>query len=236
MGIGRNIFELQKKINYQFKNIKLLDTALTHSSYANEQKSLGNNYLSNERLEFLGDSILETVISEHLYDNFQNQTEGELTKMRQYLVCEKTLAKIAESIELGSFIHLGRGEESSECRKRPKILCDAIEALFCAVYLDSRDSDFYKKVILKLFESEFENAVRMQKGDYKSALQELIEKDGESTLEYRVLEQVGPEHNKTFCVGVFVNNNLVGKGNSNSKKQAEMQAAKQALKLFGVTL
>lgn len=237
MAIGKEILELQEKIGYEFFDIKKLETALTHSSYSNEQKSRGMNFLSNERLEFLGDAVLQIVISEYLFENYRTRSEGTLTKMRQHLVCEKTLSKIAAEIKLGDYINLGRGEELTDCRKRPKVLADALEAVFAAVYLDAIASGKdYKKIILSLLSGEIENASSMQKGDYKTLLQQLVEKDGTSMLEYVVLEEAGPEHNKTFTVAAKINNNLVGTGVSKSKKDAEMQAAKMALQLFGVAL
>ena len=237
MAIGKEFTELEEKIKYKFFDINLLEVALTHSSYSNEKKSQGNNYQSNERLEFLGDAVLEIVISEYLYKNYKNRSEGVLTKMRQYLVCEKTLSKIAAEIELGKYINLGRGEEMTDCRRRPKVLADALEAVVAAVYLDSYSSkEDYRRVVLELFSDEIENASSMQKGDYKTLLQQLVEKDGSSILEYKVLEMTGPEHDKTFKVVAKINNNIVGTGVSKSKKDAEMKAAKIALELFGVSL
>ena len=237
MAIGKEFTELEKRLKYKFFDISLLEVALTHSSYSNEMKSHGGSYKSNERLEFLGDAVLEIVISEYLYKNYKNRTEGMLTKMRQYLVCEKTLSKIAAEIELGQYINLGRGEELTDCRKRPKVLADALEAVLAAVYLDS---DFsagdYRQVVLDLFADEIEKASSMQKGDYKTLLQQFVEKDGTSILEYEVLEVTGPEHDKTFKVVAKINNNTVGTGISKSKKDAEMRAAKMALELFGVNI
>lgn len=235
MAIGKEFTELEEKIKYKFFDINLLEVALTHSSYSNEKKSQGNNYESNERLEFLGDAVLEIVISEYLYKNYKNRSEGVLTKMRQYLVCEKTLSKIAAEIKLGQYINLGRGEEMTDCRRRPKVLADALEAVVAAVYLDSYSvNEDYRRVVLELFSDEIENASSMQKGDYKTLLQQLVEKDGSSILEYEVLEMTGPEHDKTFKVVAKINNNIVGTGVSKSKKDAEMKAAKIALELFGV--
>ena len=237
MAIGKEFFELEEKLGYKFSDIKHLETALTHASYSNEQKSRGMNFPSNERYEFLGDAVLEIVISEYLFENFKNHTEGTLTKMRQYLVCEKTLSKIAAEINLGQYINLGRGEEMTDCRSRPKVLADALEAVFAAVYLDSvgRAED-YKRVVLSLMSDEIVNSASMQKGDYKTLLQQLVEKDGLATLEYVVLEENGPEHKKTFKVAAKVNNNVVGEGESTSKKDAEMKAARAALLLFGISV
>ena len=237
MAIGKDLSLLEKKIGYTFFDIKNLQTAMTHSSYANEQRSKGLNYPSNERFEFLGDSVLEIVISEYLFVNYKDRSEGTLTKMRQFLVCEKTLSKVASEIELGDFINLGRGEEMTDCRRRPKVLADALEALFAAMYLDSANSKRdYRQVILNLLSGEIENALVMQRGDYKTLLQQLVEKDGASLLEYEVICEDGPEHDKIFTVVAKVNNNVVGTGKSKSKKDAEMQAAKLALELFGVLL
>jgi ribonuclease-3 len=235
MAIGKELALLEEKIGYKFADIKNLQTAMTHSSYANEQKSKGLNYPSNERFEFLGDAVLEMVISEYLFVNYKDRSEGTLTKMRQSLVCEKTLAKIASHIGLGEYINLGRGEELTDCRLRPKVLADALEALFAALYLDSRISKTnYTNVIIALFSGEIENALVMQKGDFKTLLQQLVEKDGSSLLEYEVINEDGPEHDKIFTVAAKVNNNVVGVGKSKSKKDAEMEAAKLALELFGV--
>ena len=235
MAIGKELSFLEKRIGYKFFDIKNLQTALTHSSYANEQKSRGLNYPSNERFEFLGDAVLEMVISEYLFSSYKDRGEGTLTKMRQFLVCEKTLSKIAAEIELGDYINLGRGEELTDCRRRPKVLADALEALFAALYLDSKSSGGdYNKVILDLISGEIENALVMQRGDFKTLLQQLVEKDGAALLEYEVISEDGPEHDKIFTVAAKVNNNIVGTGKSKSKKDAEMEAARLALKLFGV--
>lgn len=237
MAIGKEIFELENRIGYKFQDVKYLETALTHSSYSNEQRSRGLNFISNERLEFLGDSVLELVVSEYLYASFKNRSEGQLTKMRQSLVCEKTLSKIAAEINLGDYLNVGRGEEITDCRKRPKILADALEALLAAVYLDSdRNYDSYSGVIIELFKNELLQSGEMQRGDYKTLLQELVEKDGASVLEYAVVEESGPEHDKVFTVAAKINNNLVGTGVSKSKKDAEMKAAEEALRLFGVNI
>lgn len=236
MAIGKEILELEEMICYKFSDISLLEAALTHSSYTNEQRSKGFVAVSNERLEFLGDAVLQMVISEYLYSSFKKYREGALTKMRQHLVCEKTLAKIASTVDLGLYVNLGHGEEMTDCRNRPKILADALEALIAAVYIDSssRGGEEYKDVVLRLFEKEISNASTMQKTDYKTLLQQLAEQDGAAVLEYRVVDERGPEHKKTFTVVALINNNEVGRGSAATKKNAEMQAAKQALSLFGV--
>lgn len=236
MAIGKEITELEERIGYKFTDITYLENAITHSSYANEQKSRGINLPSNERLEFLGDAVLQLVISEHLYKSFVKYGEGALTKMRQSLVCEKTLAKIAAEISLGDYINLGRGEETTDCRIRPKVLADALEALIAAIYIDSNGSDAYREVILSLFGADIECVIGTRRGDYKTLLQQLVEADGAALLEYNVLSEEGPEHDRTFTVAAYVNNNEVGRGVAKSKKSAEMIAAEKALKLFGVEL
>ena len=234
MAIGKNFELLMDKLGYVFSDGTHLENALTHSSYSNEYKSRGLNLPSNERLEFLGDAVLEIVISEYLYDNYKSFGEGRLTRMRQQLVCEKTLAKIAGKISLGDHIHLGRGEET-DCRTRPKVLADTLEAVFGAIFIDCRhaDTDAYKSVIIKLFSEAFSEAASAGTADFKTMLQQFIEKDGSAELEYEIVDESGPEHRKKFTVAAKVNNNIAGTGVAFSKKDAEMQAAKKALELFG---
>lgn len=235
MAIGKDALELADRLSYKFRDVSYLDAALTHSSYTNELRSRGMKADSNERLEFLGDAVLQLVISERLYSGFQKHREGALTKMRQQLVCEKTLAGIAKRLDLGSYLNLGNGEEGSDCRNRPKILADALEALIAAIYLDSVASgtDEYKAVILGLFAEEIDLASR-QRTDFKTRLQQLAEQDGAAVLEYRIIAEEGPQHNRFFTVAAYINNNEVGRGSGRTKKLAEMQAAKAALLLFGV--
>lgn len=235
MAIGKSLSELLVSLNYGFTDEELLQNALTHSSYSNEFKSKGLNIPSNERLEFLGDSVLEIVISDYLYRNFSQFSEGKLTKMRQNLVCERTLAKVAGEISLGEYIHLGKGEEN-DCRFRPKVLADALEAVFGAMYLDckSKGSDEYYDAIIGVFQQEITDCIDMSRADYKTNLQQFIEKDGSAVLEYEIIDECGPEHDKVFTVVCKVNNNVVGKGSAKSKKEAQMLAAKEALKLFGL--
>lgn len=236
MGIGKDIFDLEKKIEYSFSDVSYLERALTHSSFSYEMKNKGIKLPSNERLEFLGDAILEFVISEYLFEKFNDYREGVLTKMRQYIVCESTLSKIAKGISLGDYLNLGKGEEI-DGRNRAKILADALEAIIAAVYLDSKDKSpaSVKRLIIKLFSEVIEDSFKMQRGDYKTMLQELVEKDG-SLLEYALVSEIGPEHDKSFSVVARVNNNVVGKGWGKTKKDAEMAAAKEALALFGVNI
>ncbi len=235
MALGRDALELQNKISYTFFDLAYLDTAMTHSSYTNELRQKGMKAESNQRLEFLGDAVLQLVISAYLYENFSSYREGALTKMRQELVCEKLLARIAKKIELGEYINLGYGEEQADIRNNSKILADALEALIAAIYLDSlkRGDEEYKQVILRLFADEIKNSPK-QKTDFKTRLQQLAEQDGMAVLEYRIISEQGPEHDKSFTVAAFVNNNEVGRGSGKTKKLAEMQAAEMALRLFGV--
>ncbi len=234
MAIGKEITALEERIGYKFRDITYLENALTHSSYSNEQKTRGINLPSNERLEFLGDAVLQIVISEHLYRGFSKYGEGALTKMRQSLVCEGNLSKIAEKISLGEYINLGRGEEATDCRRRPKVLADALEALIAAVYIDSGAGEAYKSFILELMKDSLQTVLETQRGDYKTVLQQLVEADGTAILEYSLLKEEGPLHDRTFTVAAYVNNNEVGRGTAKSKKNAEMIAAKCALSLFGV--
>ena len=238
MAIGKEIIELENLIGYHFNDISYLELALTHSSYTNEQRSKGILNLSNERLEFLGDSVLELIISEYLYSNFKKYREGALTKMRQNMVCEKTLAKIAAEIELGKYLNVGHGEELTDCRSRPKVLADALEAVIGAVYLDSGDNAIVscRSFILRLYADEFNSLSFAQTTDFKTRLQQLTEQDGSSILEYKVIKATGPDHKKIFVVAAYINNNEVGRGEASSKKDAEMLAAKTALELFGLNV
>lgn len=237
MALGKDALGLQRKLEYEFSDYSYLETALTHSSYTNEMRQRGIKAVSNERLEFLGDAVLEIVISEYLFSSFPNYREGALTKMRQQLVCEGTLARVASGIELGDYVNLGNGEECGDGRSLPKILADCFEAVIAAIYLDSKakNSEEYKSVILRLFEEEI-NLSSHQKVDFKSRLQQLIEQDGSSILEYRIVSEEGPQHKRLFTVVAIVNNNEVGRGSASTKKGAEMQAAKMALELFGVVI
>lgn len=237
MAIGKSFDKLESILSYEFADKSILENALTHSSYSNEYKTRGLSVPSNERLEFLGDAVLEIVISEYLFDNFKSFTEGKLTRMRQQLVCERTLAKIASDINLGEFIHLGRGEEN-DCRTNPKVLADTMEAVFAAIFIDSgrAGTNKYKSVIISLFEDELMKSSAAPTPDYKTMLQQFVEKDGSATLEYETVAENGPEHKKEFIVIAKVNNNIVGRGTAFSKKNAEMQAAKAALLLFGFKL
>ncbi len=221
--------EFEKKIGYTFKNKELLFEALSHSSFANENKRQRH---SNERLEFLGDSVLSIVVSRYLFDHFKHLPEGELTKIRASLVCESALFEFSHKIELGKYIMLGRGEENSGGRERPSIVSDAFEAVIAAVYLDG-GIEAAKKYVLGFMPKDIDSKRSSTLHDYKTILQEIVQKNPEEKVEYVLKEQTGPDHDKAFVVQVFLNSNVIGEGKGHSKKQAEQQAAKEALELMG---
>lgn len=223
---------LEKNLNYKFNNIELLKTALTHSSYTNEHNM--KNTENNERLEFLGDTILSLIVSQYLYKKYPHYPEGELTKIRAKVVCESSLAFSAKKINLGEFLLLGKGEEVTGGRERESILADASEALMGAVYLDS-DFEVVYNLMLEKFENGLVNAVA--KGslftDYKTDLQENLQKGTKSQIEYKIKKEEGPDHDKIFYIDVLVDNKLVGTGTGRNKKEAEQMAAKEALLMLG---
>ena len=223
------IKDLETAIGYQFRNIQLLQNALTHSSYANERWH--NSLLSNERLEFLGDSVLGMLVAEYLYHTFPDRPEGELTRMRADMVCEHTLATVANKIGLGNHLMLGHGEERLGGRRRESILADATESVIAACFLDGgldAAAQFVKKYILVEVP-----VTRLHNVDYKTALQELVQQKKNQVLSYTLVGQSGPDHDKQFDVEVSLNGNVVGKGSGRSKKRAEQMAAKAAVeKLF----
>lgn len=229
MNIEKNIDDFEKVIGYKYKNRNILIEALTHSSYGNEGKKAGKN---NERLEFLGDSVLSIVVAEHLFTNYQHFPEGELTKVRASLVCEVSLHKFALQINLGEHLLLGKGEENSGGRKRASILADAFEAVIASIYLDGGFEDA-KKYVLGFIPDKIDVKNKNVLSDYKTALQEIIQKNKEEKIEYVLIEERGPDHDKLFAVAVQLNSNIIGKGTGKSKKQAEQLAAKEALELMG---
>ena len=218
---------LEKKLGYTFKNREYLQRALSHSSYVNERH---NNEESNERLEFLGDSVLGMITADYYFHNF-SLPEGELTKLRASTVCEKTLFEFANQIELGKYLKLGKGEENTGGRTRPSINADAFEAIIAGIYLDG-GLDEARKFVLKFIEKLSDKHGSFK--DYKTTLQEVIQKNPEEILEYIVVGEHGPDHNKCFEVEVHLNSNVIGKGVGKSKKNAEQQAAKEALELMGL--
>lgn len=224
-----SIEKFEDIINYKFKNKELISNALSHSSYANERKLASG---SNERLEFLGDSVLSIVVSEHLYKNLTNVAEGELTKLRASLVCEKSLHVFAKEIHLGDFLLLGKGEENTGGRERPSILADAFEAVIAAVYLDG-GMEAARKHILRFMPKDLEHSSKIIFRDFKTVLQEIVQKNPEEKVEYVLIGEEGPDHNKRFVVEVMLNSQVIGKGKGKSKKEAEQLAAKEALELMG---
>ncbi len=219
------IKDLEAAIGYRFKNISLLQNALTHSSYANERWH--NSLKSNERLEFLGDSILGMVVAEYLYKTFPDRPEGELTRMRADMVCEKTLASVAARIELGRHLMLGNGEEQSGGRSRDSILADAVESVIAASFLDG-GMDAARNFIEKFILVEVP-VKKLNNADYKTALQELVQQKKNQTLSYRLVGESGPDHDKHFEVEVSLNGSVIGVGTGSSKKRAEQMAAQAAL-------
>ncbi len=223
------IKDLETAIGYRFRNVQLLQNALTHSSYANERWH--NSLLSNERLEFLGDSVLGMLVAEYLYKTFPDRPEGELTRMRADMVCEHTLATVANRIGLGGHLLLGHGEERLGGRSRESILADATESVIAACFLDgglAAAEQFVKQYILVEVPVSRPNNM-----DYKTALQELVQQKKNQVLSYALVGQSGPDHDKQFDVEVSLNGNVVGSGSGRSKKRAEQMAAKAAMeKLF----
>lgn len=223
--------ELEKKLNYTFRNPALLGEALNHSSYANEHRTACLR--SNERLEFLGDSVLGFVTAEFLFLQHPDLPEGDLTRIRAALVCEQSLYEVAQKLELGNDLKLGRGEESGGGRKRTSILADAVEAVFAAVYLDGGISAASALIHRCLLEAEREEAVEERRRDYKTALQELVQRQADQILTYRMVGEEGPDHAKTFMAEVLLNGERLGTGSGHSKKEAEQAAAKGALDILG---
>ena len=221
------LHELEGKLGYTFSDLHLLDTALTHSSYANEQ---GPGHKYNERLEFLGDSILGMMVADHLYRNFPDRPEGELTRMRADMVCEQSLALIANRIGLGGFLLLGHGEERFGGRNRNSILADAVESVIAACYLDGGYDAALKFV--NTFVLVDIPVVKFHNADYKTALQEKVQQKKNQTLSYQLVGEEGPDHDKRFRVEVLLNGSPIGSGTGTSKKRAEQDAARVALEGF----
>ena len=216
---------------YTFKNENLLRNALTHSSYAHENRASGCR--SNERLEFLGDSILGFICAQYIFSEYRALPEGELTKLRAAIVCESSLYEFAQSIDLGSMLLLGKGERAGGGASRPSVLADAVEAVLAALYIDG-GMEAASGFILDFIEQKAENVVRGRKVlDSKTALQEIVQKNHQETLTYRLAGESGPDHNKSFTVEVLINNNVLASGTGRSKKLAEQAAARAALELMG---
>lgn len=218
---------LEQKLGYTFQDSTLLEHALTHSSHANESKG---KLRSNERLEFLGDSILGMVVADYLYRTYENLPEGELTRIRANLVCEEGLFTVAQELGLGEHLKLGKGEAAGGGKERPSILADAVEALFAAVYLDGGIGSV-RKIITKFVLSKEEDAHKTA-SDYKTLLQEVAQQEAGRVLHYQLTGEEGPDHNKVFYVSVFLNETQIGTGQGRSKKDAEQMAAKMGLAQF----
>ncbi|NLO82788.1 MAG: ribonuclease III [Clostridiales bacterium] len=223
----RKLEELEKAIGYTFKDKGILNTALTHSSHAHEHRPKMQH---NERLEFLGDTVLNMVISEYLYLNYPQLSEGRLTKARAVIVSEASLADAARRINLGRYILLGRGEENSGGRNRDSILADALESIIAAVYLDGGLEHARTFVLNSLGQGISEVMQGRGLKDYKTDLQEILQQSSYDHIEYRIVKDSGPDHDKIFYAQVFHGNRLIGEGTGRSKKEAEQQAAQNALK------
>ena len=219
---------LEQRIGYQFKNGKYLRRALTHSSYSNESREKPE---CNERLEFLGDAVLSLVVSNYIFHRF-HLNEGDLTKIRASIVCEKSLFRFAGEIGLGEELYLGRGEEQMGGRTRPSIVSDAFEALIAAIFLDG-GREPASRFILRFVREELDTGERSAFVDYKTMLQEIVQKNPEEKVSYVLVEENGPDHDKHFVVEVRLNSNVIGRGEFRSKKGAEQLAAKEALELMG---
>lgn len=217
--------ELEGRLGITFKDKTLLNIAITHSSYANQRKDIKYN----ERLEFLGDSVLQLTITEYLFKNYKDKSEGALTKIRSLIVCENSLFEIAKGWNLGKYIYMSKGEESTGGRERVSIQADCVEAVIAAIYLDI-GFDEVKKYILLIFDKTIQKAIKNEIiMDYKTKLQELLQKNGEVSIQYTLIRHEGPPHRRRFFINVFVNDEFKGEGCGFSKKEAEQVAARNAL-------
>lgn len=218
---------LEERLGYTFRDRKRLEGALYHSSYANEHRSLGIH--SNERLEFLGDAVLGLVTADYLFRKHPDLPEGDLTRIRAALVCEESLHEVAQSLDLGSYLKLGKGEEAGGGRHRASILADATEAVFAAVYLDGGITAASELIHRVLLDVEREEVVEERRRDYKTLLQEHIQRKAGQELTYCMVREEGPDHAKTFVTEVRLNGAAIGEGSGHSKKESEQMAAKSAL-------
>ena len=224
---------LEQRIGYTFKDKGLLMEALTHSSFSNEKRGRAAGLKSNERLEFLGDSVLSVVVSRYIFAGLSDLPEGELTKLRAIAVCEDALYPYSKKLRLGECLLLGRGEEVTKGRERKSILADAFEALVAAVFLDGGMEEAENLIlpftIVKIKETLTSGVTK----DYKSLLQQIVQSNKGDRVEYEVVSESGPDHDKTFNVEVYFNGNVVGKGTGRTKREGEQLAAREALRLFG---
>ncbi len=219
--------EIEKKIGYEFTDKGLLITALSHSSYANE-----NHTRNNERLEFLGDSVLSIIISDHIFKAMKKVNEGDLSKMRATLVCEQSLYEVAKKISLSELVFLGRGEDKTGGRQRPSVISDAFEAVLGAIYLDG-GIESAREWLLPLMSDRIKQTLsgKLYK-DYKTTLQEFVQRDGKSAVTYKTIKESGEEHNRQFVVGVYINGKSMASAEGHSKKEAEQNAAKLAIEKY----
>lgn len=220
-----NLEKLEKNIGYTFKNKQLLENALTHTSYAYEK-----HIASNEKLEFLGDSILEFISSKYLYNNFPKLSEGEMTKVRATIVCEESLYKIAKKHNFSDFLFLGKSELACHKEARPAIMADSVEAVIAAIYFDAGLEEAERFIIENLKEEAELASKNVGQKDYKTVLQEKLQIHGEVHIKYEIIKEEGPDHNKKFTARVSCNNKILATGEGKTKKNAEMEAARKALK------
>jgi ribonuclease-3 len=218
---------LEDMLGYRFRDRNLLETALTHSSYANEKHHDGQE--SYERLEFLGDSILGHITADFLYRQDPPIPEGRMTRLRAELVCEQSLHRIAQHLNLGHYMRLGKGEERTHGRERPSILADMVESILAAMYLDSGSLEETRRFVMKELLLQADLGEQHRSEDYKTALQELVQRKPNQTISYEMMGQSGPDHDKTFLFRVLINGAPVGEGSGRSKKEAEQMAAREAL-------
>lgn len=231
-----DICVLENALGYTFNDKAFLREALTHSSYSNELKAKKQICRCNERLEFLGDTVLSVVVSEYLFEIFPDMPEGELSTMRAALVQSQALASYSRSFGVGDFLYLGNGEEKNDGRNRQSTLENAFEAIVAAIYLDAGERGFeeVKRLVLPIIKSQLADAdFALNHTDAKTELQQLIQQTEGDFLEYKIIGESGPDHQKTFSVAAMLNSNVIGKGEGRSKREAEQAAAREALKLFG---
>ncbi len=223
--MDNNINALERKLFVEFENKNLLTTAITHSSYANQYK----NIRFNERLEFLGDSVLQLTITEYLFNKFTDKPEGELTKLRSLIVCESSLYEVAKVLNLGLYIRMSKGEEITGGRERVSLLADCMEAIIAAIYLD-KGIEEAKEFILRFFTDIINKAINNEIIlDYKTKLQETLQRKGDINIKYNLIKYEGPPHRRKFYTTVLIENKTMGEGTGYSKKEAEQNAAKRAL-------
>ncbi len=220
---------VEQVLDYKFKDVQILKNALTHSSYVNERSKLQNN----ERLEFLGDAVLELIVSFYLYKNHAQSSEGDLTKLRAKIVCTESLAMVSDALNLGKFVFMGKGEENTGGRTRKSILANSFEALIGAIYIDGGLQEAERFILSKL-KDNINNAIKGKLiFDYKTKIQEYIQQDATNEIEYVVDSEEGPEHDKVFYINLFMNGKVIGTGTGSSKKEAEQQAAYNGLTQLG---